>query len=131
MYIIQQLYIRSLPSYSSSAHTGILEGPPELHARAVNSSTVHITWLAPYTLNITSPPSLEPTSYQLLIRQDGDTILSANTTGNEFYYTRENSCQAASYQICVAGRNPVGIGGYSRRNISVSHRCKCMYAQLE
>lgn len=103
-----------LPSY-----LGQLAAPTNLIITAMNMTTWHLSWQAPFTLNISSTPT-----YFIWIK-DTEQGTSVNvTTVHTEYYHHPSSCQRRAYEVCVAaGYEPESDGPYSEP-VGMIHKCK-------
>ena len=91
-------------------------------ATVINSTTVHLTWSPPFTLNITGDAQPSILGYRIEIRVNGseEIVQAANSTVNEYYYTPGLSgCLLAALEVSVAGRNGLGTGAYSQAVTSI------------
>jgi hypothetical protein len=102
---------------------GNLSAPSNFFIVALNLSTVHLRWTAPFSLNVTSNTVTQPSifGYSIHIKNESEGSLIFNSTVNEFFYTVED----AEDLVCVAGLNVVGIGQYTE-SLAFSLACKCI-----
>ena len=109
----------------SQLNTGYLGAPPNLNVTVLNSTVAHLTWDAPFTLDL--PGDTDIIAYNITIRDTSvqETILTTNTTITEYYFVNED-CPLRNYAVLIAGVNGLGVGTFGDPVMFV-HGCKFVY----
>lgn len=102
---------------------GLLDPPSNITVSVTNVTVAHITWSAPYSLDLTGESDI--LGYNFTIQDTlQHTILSLNVNSSitEYYFTN-NYCPLDTYSVLVAGINRLGVGSSSSPVLFV-HGCK-------
>lgn len=116
-------------------HSGLLRAP-SLVSVVSNYTTIHLTWNAPYTLDITG---VEPdiSHYEVHIKNvDSEQYFRVNTSVTSYSFDQQSSSTACSvFEFQIAAVNLAGVGEksaavYGSYNIGIlltlSFKCKVL-----
>ena len=90
----------------------MLAAPTNLKVVSMNTTTIHLTWTAPFTLIITGTSNPDILGYRLQITyQNIGNVTMVNTTNAEYFLLVDGDC--IFYEACVCAINVVGKGNLS------------------
>ena len=104
-------WIRSYNFFNFSA--GLLAAPQNLKADSITSTTIHLTWVSPFSLDITG---IDPdiTSYVIYIRNTNTgNISTVSLSETEYTFTRQDFRNCDNFEFSVLAMNGVGEGNMS------------------
>ena len=108
-------------------HAGYLDAPPNLTVTVLNSTVAHLTWAAPFTLDL--PEGI--IAYNITIRDlslDEFTLVT-NTTTSEYYFLKKDCSPLTNYTALIAGVNGLGVGDFGNIVFAV-HGCKLSISEI-
>ena len=89
---------------------GLLAAPQNLKVVSLTSTTIHLTWVPPFSLDITSK-NCDISNYVVYIRNTNTgNITSASRSGTEYTFMRQDFGYCDTFEFSVLAMNDAGEG---------------------